>query len=126
MITLRRNRRKFWYCLYAGKQRVTKTIDGETYVTGETVTVYDEAEQAYGNIAPASGESNTAMFGTDVEYDRVIQISGTNSGIDENTVFFIDKEPEYDSDGLPLFDYRAVRVQPIFNHTNIAVSKVRS
>lgn len=126
MITLARNRRKFWYCLYSGKENLTKTIDGETYVTGETKTIYEGAQQAYGNIAPASGESNTAMFGTDVTYDRVIQLSGTQSGIDENTVFFIDKEPEYDESGLPLFDYMAVRVQPIFNHTNIAVSKVRS
>ena len=66
------------------------------------------------------------MFGTDITYDRVIQVNGTNTDFDDNTVFFIDKEPEYDEDDQPLFDYTAVRVQTTISHTNIAVSKVRS
>lgn len=126
MITLKRNRRKFWYCKYLGETNLTKTINGVEYVTGEIGIAYSSAVAAYGNIAPATGESSAEVFGTDVSYDRVIQINGTSSGIDENTVFFVDKEPEYDANNQPLFDYKAVRVQPTLSHTNIAISKVRS
>ena len=44
--------------------------------------------------------------------------------IDENTVLFIDKEPEYDDNGNPLYDYIVKRVAKSLNSISYAVSKV--
>ena len=44
--------------------------------------------------------------------------------MDENTVLFIDKAPEYDEEGSPLYDYRVKRVATSINSISYAVEKV--
>ena len=143
MITLKRNRRPFYYCLYESKVPIIDEYGNET---GEKIPVYGEAVQMTANISPATGQSNTEQFGNLESYDKVIVTSDMNCPIDENSVLFIDKEPEYGSAvtvdyreattlygedeatpvtvETPKYDYVVRRVAKSLNSISIAVSKV--
>ena len=64
------------------------------------------------------------QFGNFISYDKVIVTDDLTCPIDENTVLFIDKSPEYDDDGNPLYDYIVKRVARSLNSISYAVSKV--
>ena len=42
----------------------------------------------------------------------------------ETTVLFVDKKPEYDDNGLPLYDYVVKRVSRSLNVIAIAIKRV--
>jgi len=44
--------------------------------------------------------------------------------IDENSVLFVDKLPEYSEDGTPLYDYVVKRVAKSLNAIAYAIQKV--
>ena len=121
MRTLERNKRTFYYCLYQGREVVR---DGNGNETGEYAVRYDEPLKVRANISPATGYSQTAQFGTLDNYDKVIVLSDTTCPIDENTVLFLDKEPEFNDFGIPLYDYTVRRVAKSLNSVSIAVRKV--
>ncbi len=122
MRTLKRNQRKFWYCLY---QEAEEIYDDYGNATGEYTPVYAEAQEMYANISPASGYAQTEQFGNLDSYDKVIVTDWMDCPIDENSVLFIDKQPEHDvSTDTPLFDYTVRRVAKSLNSISIAVQKV--
>lgn len=51
------------------------------------------------NVSAAAGSAQVEQFGNFAGYDKVILTDDTTCPIDENTVLFIDKEPEYDDGG---------------------------
>ena len=120
MKCLLRNKRKFYYCTYQGKTAIT---DDYGNYTGEYKLTYSTATSVWGNISPAQGEIQVEQFGNALEYDKVIVLDNPTTPIDENTVLFIDKEPEY-SDGVPLYDYFVRKVARSLNSVSIAISKV--
>lgn len=120
MKILERNKSAFWYALYGGKQDVT---DENGFFTGEK-PVYEKARMMRASISSAAGTAQMEQFGTLTDYDRVIITDETGCKIDENTVLFIDKEPEYAEDGAPLYDYVVKRVARSRNFISYAVSKV--
>ena len=121
MRCLKRNERSFWYCLYNDE---TEVIDEYGNATGEPNPIYDEPVEMEANISPATGQSNTEMFGNLDSYDKVIVSCDMNCPIDEHTVLFIDKEPEFGLDGIPLYDYIVKRVAKSLNSISIAIRKV--
>lgn len=121
MKVMERNKRTFWYCLYDRKEPI---IDEDGNETGEEQIVYKPAQSLRANISAASGSSQVEQFGNLAGYDKVIVLDDTSCLIDENTVLFIDKEPEYDEDGKPLYDYMVKRVAKSLNSVSIAVTKV--
>jgi hypothetical protein len=122
MRTLKRNQRKFWYCLYQDAEEI---YDEYGNATGDYVPSYSEAQEMYANISPASGYAQTEQFGNLDSYDKVIVTDWMDCPIDENSVLFIDKEPEHDmSTDTPLFDYTVRRVAKSLNSISIAVQKV--
>lgn len=121
MKVMERNKRTFWYCLYDRKEPI---IDEDGNETGEEQIVYKPAQSLRANISAASGSSQVEQFGNLAGYDKVIVLDDTSCLIDENTVLFIDKEPEYDDDGKPLYDYMVKRVAKSLNSVSIAVTKV--
>lgn len=122
MKCLLRNARPFYYCLYDGREDET---DSDGYLMGDTRTKYKAAVRLYGNISPARGETRHEMFGADLRYDKVIVLDDPKCPINENTVLFVDKEPEYDGSGDPLFDYIVRRVARSLNSVSYAIEKVR-
>lgn len=121
MRTLKRNQRPFYYCLFVDKEDL---VDEYGNLSGETRVIYDEPVLMYANVSPATGAAQTEQFGNLENYDKVIVTDDLNCPIDENSVLFIDKEPEYSLDDNPIFDYTVRRVAKSLNSISIAVRKV--
>lgn len=141
-----RNDRDFWYCLL-NPDIQEAIIDEDGNETGEKVLHYEEAVAYHANISPATGQAQTEYFGTLDNYDKVIFTRDTSCPIDENTVLFVEKEPEYaeiqthqiiEGNALfaddeiaevtyrqPKFDYIVKRVARPLNGILIAISKVK-
>lgn len=115
-----RNDRPFWYCLYGDTETVEDEYGNEI---GSRVT-YAEPVKMYANISPATGYAQTEQFGNLDNYDKVIVTGDMDCPIDENSVLFIDKEPEYNLDGDPMPDFIVRRRAPSLHHIAFAVRKV--
>lgn len=122
MKLMKRNLKPIWYCLYEG-ETVLKDEDG--YETGEKGLAYSEPVKTFCNVSPATGYAQTDVFGNLESYDKVVVVDNKDCPIDENTVLFIDKEPEF-KDSKPVFDYTVRRVAKSLNHISYAVSKVKT
>nr|DAF58291.1 MAG TPA: hypothetical protein [Siphoviridae sp. ct5MO18] len=121
MKTMERNKQRFFYLLYDRKEPVT---DGDGNETGEETVVYKPAVSFRANVSAATGASQVEQFGNLTGYDKVIVTDDMTCPIDENSVLFLDKEPEYDEGGKPLYDYMVKRVAKSLNSASIAVTKV--
>lgn len=120
MRCMERNKVPFWYCLYDHTEPLT---DVQGNLTGEKRVIYKEAQAFRANISSAMGEAQEEMFGKDTPYDKVIVIADPKFPMDENTVLFVDKEPEYDDDGQPLYDYQVEKVARSINSVSYAIRK---
>lgn len=120
MKTMNNNRRKFHYCLYIG---LVNVLDEDGYETGEKQAVYTEPISQYANISAAKGDTYTEQFGNFAEYDKTIVIHNPNFPMDENSVLFVDKEPEF-QDGIPLYDYIVKKVARSLNSVAYAIARV--
>mgnify|MGYP000755020998 FL=1 len=121
MRVMERNKSVYWYLLYDRKEPVK---DEEGHETGDTRVVYKEAVKRRDNVSAATGSAQVEQFGNFISYDKVIVTDDLTCPIDENTVLFIDKSPEYNDDGNPLYDYIVKRVARSLNSISYAVSKV--
>ena len=121
MRALKRNKRKCWYCLYLGEQEMQ---DSDGNYTGETAITYSPPIELRANISPATGQSNTEMFGNLTDYDRVIVSDNTELEIDENTIVFLDVLPIIGADGVFGQDYVVIRVAKSINSVSIALRKI--
>ena len=137
MRVLKRNKRPFYYCLYKEDRRMIDEYGNES---GENIVVYQNPVEMYANVSPATGQSNTEQFGNLENYDKVIVTDDLECPIDENSVLFIDKQPEYslvrtyrptaitateEFVRVPNYDYTVLRVAKSLNSVSIAVRKVR-
>jgi len=123
MRCLNRNKRQFWYCLFAGSGN--EVVDTYGNATGVFPPTYAAPVSMMANISPANGQSNMEMFGSLESYDKVIVTDWMNCPIDEHSVLFVDKEPEFGSNGEPLYDYIVRRVAKSLNYVSIAIGKVK-
>ena len=143
MKALKRNQKTFYYCLFSEKIPIIDEYGNET---GESIVIYADPVPMKANISQATGQSNTEQFGNLENYDKVIVTDDLRCPIDENSVLFIDKEPEFtegvtidyqQSDTLfgentatpvtvqtPVYDYTVRRVAKSLNSISIAVKKV--
>lgn len=122
MKLMKRNLSPVYYCLYADKQ---PQVDEEGYETGETQVLYKPPKKLMCSVSPATGYAQVNMFGNLDSYDKVLITDDMNCPIDENSVLFIDKKPEFNSEGVPLFDYTVRRVAKSLNSISYAISKVK-
>lgn len=123
MRLLERNKTPFKYLSLITK---TDVVDNFGNMTGEKRLVYGQPVDLRGHISKAGGEASVEMFGTNINYDKTILLDINDArDIDENTVLFIDKPVEYDSNNIPLYDYKVVKIATTLNITAIAVEKVR-
>ena len=122
MKIMERNKTPFYYCLYVGK---TDAKDSDGYETGEQPVTYGAPVPMEASVSPATGFSQTELFGNLIAYDKVIITDDMTCPIDEDSVLFLDKAPEYDDDNEPLYDYTVRRRSPSLNFIAFAVSKVK-
>lgn len=121
MRCMERNKVGFWYLLYDRKEPVTDEDGNET---GEETVVYRGAIAFRANVSAATGSSQVEQFGALSGYDKVIVTDDMTCPIDEHSVLFLDKEPEYSEEGRPLYDYIVKRVAKSLNSISYAVTKV--
>lgn len=109
MNLLRRNKRPFSYKNYLATEEI---LDEGGYFTGQRRVTYTEPVTVWGNISSNTGAAVYELFGTSLNYNKVI-VCDFIEGLDENTIIVIDGK-----------DYRVERYAPSFNHLTIAVSRL--
>lgn len=118
----RRNLTKIWYCLF--KERAN-LYDDDGYETGEPAIKYEKPESLKCSVSAAKGNAQVETFGNLESYDKVIITDKMDCPIDENSVLFVDKEPEF-FNGKPIgYDYKVIRIAKSLNLISIAISKVK-
>lgn len=122
MRCLERNKRCFYYALFDSKDPV-KDEDGN--FTGEYTMNYKAPVHMKANISPVIGEAQADLFGSDVDYDRVIVVDEPCCPIDEYSVLCIEITPDYDEEGNLIYDYIVKKVARSINSVSYAVSKVK-
>lgn len=120
MKIMERNKQSFFYLLYAGSEPIYDEYGNEV---GTKVT-YSDPVPFRANVSPATGSAQVEQFGNLADYDKVIVTDDMSCPLNETAVLFLDKEPEYNADGVPLYDYRVKRVAASLNSISYAVSKV--
>ena len=121
MKCMNRNKSEVYYCLY---DSVVPILDEYGNDTGEYKVSYKPAKKMSLSVSAAFGEAQMEQFGKGDDYDKVMITDDMDCDIDENTVLFIEKQPEYNSDGSPLYDYVVKRVAKSMNFIFYAVSRV--
>ena len=126
MRCMRINKRRFWYSLYLGNEEAK---DENGLYTGFRIAKYSEPKEMKANISAARstryGDIATEMFGTDIQYDKIIVIDNPDCEIDEHTVLCVDKELETDADGRMIYDYVVSKIGRSINSVSYAISRVK-
>lgn len=121
MKLLKRNLSTIHYCLYDKSEPI---LDDDGNETGEDKITYSEPVEFECSVSAATGYSATEMFGNLENYDKTIITDDMECPINEHSVLFVDKEPEFDTDGRPLYDYIVRRVAKSINNISFAIRKV--
>lgn len=133
---LKRNKQKMWYQLYSEHIPVYETdldgniiydpVTGEPLLTGDCTVGYADPVEFRSNVSAARGEANTDPFGVDLAYDKTIATCDMNLPIDELSVLFVDKKPEFGADGKLTNkpDFKVVKVAKSLNSVLYAIRKV--
>ena len=132
MKCMERNKVRFFYALYMGKQEIT---DEYGNATGQYEVTHSSPVEYYGNVSAAKGETQSRQFGENEAYDKVIVLDNLSPNIDEYSVLWIDTMPELDQEGnlaldeneeiITPYDYIVKKVARSINSVSIAVSKVK-
>lgn len=123
MRSVRRQLRKIWYCLYKERED-GKDPDFDPVYNGEPIAVYYPKQEMWANVSPVTGVVGQHEYGQTRDYSHVITTEWTDCPITESTVLFVDKQPEYDSFGNPVYDYVVRRVEHSNTQTSIYVRRV--
>lgn len=114
MRNLSKNVQKIYYCTHQKTE----------YTSGGTKVIYNDPMSIRASVSASKGVSQSELFGNLQNYDKTIIVCDKDCPIDENTALFIDKVPQFDKSGSPLYDYVVVKVARSLNTTAYAVSKV--
>ena len=120
------NQKSYVALNYLGKEEV---VDKDGYMTGESTIAYSDEIKFATHLSGATGSSYIDSNGVNIEYDKSMVLTlweFGKLGFNENTVFFIDKKPEYDNENKPLYDYRVARIRDTINEVVILLKKVRN
>lgn len=123
MRCMNRNKVRFFYALYEGREAITDEYGNNT---GEYIIKYSNPLEFYANISAAMGETQSRQFGESVSYDKVIVMDSNAPAIDEYSILWIDTMPQLNEDGSTTtpYDYVVKKVAKSLNVMSVAVSKV--
>lgn len=91
-----KNKRKMYYALYDDKLPIYNDA-GE--FEGEYRSGYKAPVEFRACLSVGQSDSEDMPFGTNVSYDRIISTTDITLPIDETTILWIKKIPEYNNDG---------------------------
>lgn len=133
---LRRNQRILHYQLYQEHIPVYETdldgniiydpVTGEPLLTGETKVGYSDPVEFRANVSANRGESSSDPFGIDLSYDKTMVSCNMELLIDELSVLFVDRKPEFDAGGnlTNTADYKVAKVAKSLNSALYAIKKI--
>lgn len=131
MRCMSRNKVRFFYALFEGKERI---LNESGRFAGEYGAKHGKPMEYFANISAAKGETQTRQFGENESYDKVIVMDIDAPPIDEYSVLWIDTVPQLDDEGnlavdekgkiLTPHDYLVKKVARSMNVVSLAVSKV--
>lgn len=131
MRCMSRNKVRFYYAPYEGKEPIT---DEYGNVTGEYDVKHGNPKEHFANISAAKGETTTRQFGENESYDKVIVMDNDAPAIDEYSILWVDTVPQLEADGslskdedgkvLTPHDYVVKKIARSMNSVSIAISKV--
>lgn len=148
MRTLARNQKTIYYCLRTGRdvsvdeeltermniengdfhllgESPVESLSADIYEDGDDTTRYEtEAHPLRAYVSSAGGMRVIDRFGSIPDYDRTIITNWVGCPIDENSVLFVEKSPEFGDNGEPIYDYVVVRVSRELNHTTYYIKRV--
>lgn len=90
MQTLQRNAFTVWYQVYAGQVEIEDEYGNPT---GSFADTYGPLQSAQLMVSPNKGDATLEVFGTLLDYDRVMSTADTTCPIDEQTVLWLDGAP---------------------------------
>lgn len=111
-----RNRRRVYYANVIGEKTAYDEYGNES---GQEL-VYTAPTPLLANVSAARNADTAAVFGIDINYDKVLMVAGRDCPITETTVLWVDHEPTYDQ----AYDYVVSRVSESLNSTAVALRKV--
>lgn len=131
MKCMNRNKVKFYYALYEGREPI---LNEQGRKTGQFKVVHGNPVEGCANISAAKGETQTRQFGENESYDKVIVTDFITPPIDEYSVLWVDTMPTLNEDGslkvdgegkvITPHDYVVKKVAKSLNSVSIAISKV--
>lgn len=112
MRLLRRNLQTVYYCTLDRREEI---LDNG-YRTGEYKNIYSDPVPLECVIAANRGYKHRDFYGQLESYDVTLVTADMTSQIDEETMLYIRKEPEYDGEGQPTgFTHTVREVAPMQN-----------
>lgn len=111
-----RNKRPIYYSNF--KKTEYEEKDGKK--TGKKKITYDNVKTVYGTVSTPTGNATIEMFGTDIDYDKIVVLDMTSIDINENSVLWIDVA--YGENVA--YDYIVKRVIRNRNFLTVGVRKV--
>lgn len=136
MRSLKRNQKTLYYQLYQNSIPVYETdldgnivrdpVTGEPLLTGETKVGYSDPVEFRANVSANRGESSSDPFGIDLSYDKTMVSCNMALPIDELSVLFVDRKPEFDAGGnlTNTADYKVAKVAKSLNSALYAIKKI--
>lgn len=123
MRCLRRNKVPFYYALF------TERVEEEDEYGNKTGTFevrYGDPVKVKANISTARNAETVELFGTDINYDKVIVMCPADVPIDEHSVLWVDTLPELDNEGKTQtpYDYIVKKAARSLNSVSYAIAKV--
>lgn len=111
-----RNLISFWYAPYLRKEPVT--VNGSE--TGQYREIYGDPIAAKAPISNCVGAADMELFGTALQYDRVITTVQDLPGLNEYSKVWIETDPD---GGKALPDYRVKRTAKGLNQNLWAIQR---
>ena len=131
MRCMNRNKVKFYYALYKGRELI---LNEQGRKTGQYKVIHGNPIEGHANISAAKGETQTRQFGENESYDKVVVMDFITPPIDEYSVLWVDTLPALNTDGslkvngageiITPHDYVVKKVAKSLNSVSIAISKV--
>lgn len=118
-----RNKKQIYFGIYMSEAEI---IDEYGNFTGQYKVLHSAPIPMRANVSPAKGAASVEMFGTDEGYSKTIVTDDMNCLIDEQSILWVDRMPQFNEEGFNIIphDYVVVRVARSLNSIAYAIKKV--
>jgi len=114
-----------WYATFVESKENIIEKDGYTLYSGDRHGEYTAPVSAKVNVSPNKGDSDLALFGTELRYDRVLAFDSTGpTDINEQSRLWIDTPPYIDGVLQP-HDYEVKAISTAHDKSSYVIAIAR-